>query len=356
MKKQSWLLEKLVEGEDLQQEEAVQLLTLLMSLETPAAMAGALLATLTAKGVTATELCGFAATMRKLARRPRLPRGSLPLVDIVGTGGDGSCSFNLSTGAALLVAALGLQVAKHGTSSVSSRSGSADIIRALGLPLPLDEGAAGECLASTGFTFLFAPHYHPVMQAIMPVRQALGVRTVFNILGPLLNPAEPDFYLIGAYDIEVARLLANALCELNVQRAYVVHGACGWDEATPVGPFNVFDVQQGRVTNSVRSAEEFGIEPCTPEALAGGDAAHNARHLRAVLVGDDRGPHRDAIVLQAALVLELTGKATTPWQAAEMAQHCLDCGSGRVLLAKLSAFGKQLQSRADTSEVYEVAI
>ena len=355
MHKQRWLLEQLLAGKDLQQDEAVQLLTVLMSRDTAPAMGGALLAALTAKGVTAEELRGFATTMRKLARQPRLSAGG-PLVDLVGTGGDHSCSFNLSTGAALLVAALGLQVAKHGTTSVSSRSGSADVVRALGVPLPLDEQAAAECLSSTGFTFLFAPHYHPVMQAIMPVRQALGVRTVFNILGPLSNPVQPDFYLIGAYSLDIARLMAEAMSGLPMQRAYVVHGADGWDEATPVGPFHLFDVQRGHVTHSIRAAEEFGLEPCSAAALAGGDATHNARHLRAVLSGEEVGAHRDALVLQAALVLELTGKAVSPWQAAEMAQACLDRGAGSVLLSKLAAFGHRLQERAAAATAQEIVI
>jgi anthranilate phosphoribosyltransferase len=350
MKKHRWLLEQLLDRRDLGEDDAVQLLTVLLSAETSAATAGALLAALTAKGVTVPELRGFASTMRKLARQPHLPMSSAPLVDLVGTGGDNSCSFNLSTGASLLVAALGLQVAKHGTSSVSSRSGSADVIRALGLPLPLDERAAGECLARTGFTFLFAPHYHPVMHAIMPVRQALGVRTIFNILGPLLNPAEPDFCLIGAYHLDVARLMAGALCDLRMQRSYVVHGADGWDEATPVGPFHVFDVAAGCVSHSLRSAEEFGLEPCAAEDLSGGDAAYNAQQLRAVLLGEERGAHRDAIVLQAALVLELTGKASDPWTAAQMAQECLDSGAAGMVLTKLAEFGHRLYERELTCE------
>ncbi|NJO12981.1 MAG: anthranilate phosphoribosyltransferase, partial [Gammaproteobacteria bacterium] len=261
-----------------------------------------------------------------------------PLIDMVGTGGDGSGSFNLSTGAALLVAAMGVRVAKHGTSSVSSRSGSADVIRALGLALPLDEQAAGECLAATSFTFLFAPHYHPAMKAIMPVRQALGVRTVFNILGPLLNPAEPAYNLIGAYHIDVARLMAEALSGMPIERAYVVHGDPGWDEATPIGPFTLFDVRPGRVDRTVRSAEEFGLPRCQAQDLKGGDAAYNAQHLRAVLEGRDRSAHRHAIVLQAALVLELLGKADSPRAAARMAEDCIESGAGGLVLEKLVRF------------------
>jgi anthranilate phosphoribosyltransferase len=330
-------LDRLLERQDLAQEEAAELLLQLTDPATAPAMAGALLTALRAKGVAAVELRGFATTMRSLARRPVLPPGT-PLIDMVGTGGDGSGSFNLSTGAALLVAAMGIRVAKHGTSSVSSRSGSADVIRALGLSLPLDEQVAGECLAATGFTFLFAPHYHPAMRAIMPVRQALGVRTIFNILGPLLNPAEPAYNLIGAYHIDVARLMAEALSGMPIERAYVVHGDPGWDEATPIGPFTLFDVRPGRVEQATRSAEEFGLPRCVAQDLKGGDAAYNAQHLRAVLVGQDRSAHRNAIVLQAALVLELLGKADSPRAAARMAEDSIESGAGRLVLEKLVSF------------------
>ncbi len=243
------VLEQLLDRRNLSEAQASDLLVALTDPTLSPAMGGALLAGLRAKGVTADEVRGFAKTMRKLARRPILPDGG-PLVDMVGTGGDGSGSFNLSTGAALLVAAMGIRVAKHGTSSVSSRSGSADVIRALGLNLPLDEKAAGECLAATGFTFFFAPHYHPAMKAVMPIRQALGVRTVFNILGPLSNPAEPQFHLIGAYHVDIAALMAETLAGMPIERAYVVHGEPGWDEATPIGPFTLFDVRPGKVTRA----------------------------------------------------------------------------------------------------------
>jgi len=177
------------------------------------------------------------------------------------------------------------------------------------------------------------------MKAIMPVRQALGVRTVFNILGPLLNPVEPAFNLIGAYHLEVARLMAEALAGMPIERAYVVHGEPGWDEATPVGPFSVFDVTPGQVRFTTRSAEEFGLPRCVAGDLKGGDAAYNAQHLRAVLEGRDRSAHRNAIVLQAALVLELTGKTASPRAAAQMAEDSIESGAGRLLLEKLASFG-----------------
>jgi anthranilate phosphoribosyltransferase len=338
-------LERLLDRHDLSEQEASELLVALTDPTLAPAMGGAVLAALRAKGVTADEVRGFAKSMRKLARRPELSPGG-PLVDMVGTGGDGSGSFNLSTGAALLVASMGIRVAKHGTSSVSSRSGSADVIRALGLSLPLDERVSGECLDATGFTFFFAPHYHPAMKAVMPIRQALGVRTVFNILGPLSNPAEPDFHLIGAYDVDIAELMAETMAGMPLKRAYVVHGASGWDEATPIGPFTVFDVTPGKVVRSTRSAEEFLLPACSVDELKGGDAAYNAEHLRAVLEGREQGAHRNALILQAALVLELLGKAASAQDAAHMAQDAIESGAGRRLLEKLTAFGhKQAEAR-----------
>lgn len=338
-------LERLLDRNNLSEQEASELLVALTDPTLAPAMGGAVLAALRAKGVTADEVRGFAKSMRKLARRPELSPGG-PLVDMVGTGGDGSGSFNLSTGAALLVASMGIRVAKHGTSSVSSRSGSADVIRALGLALPLDERASGECLDATGFTFFFAPHYHPAMKAVMPIRQALGVRTVFNILGPLSNPAEPDFHLIGAYHVDIAALMAETMAGMPLQRAYVVHGASGWDEATPIGPFTVFDVTPGKVVRTTRSAEEFMLPQCSVEELQGGDAGYNAEHLRAVLEGREQGAHRNALILQAALVLELLGKAASAQDAARMAQDAIESGAGRRLLEKLTAFGQQQSAGA----------
>ena len=339
------VLERLLERQHLSEAEAFDLLHALTSPELAPAMGGALLAALRAKGVMPEELRGFASAMRKLSRRPELAEGS-PLVDMVGTGGDASGSLNLSTGAALLVAALGVRVSKHGTNSVSSRSGSADVIRALGIPLPLDEQAAGACLAATGFTFLFAPHYHPAMKAIMPVRQALGVRTVFNILGPLSNPAEPPFHLIGAFNETTAALMADALSGMPLERAFVVHGEPGWDEATPAGPFILFDVQRGAVQRSVRDPAEFGIPRCQAEDLKGGDAAYNAARMRAALRGEEHGPHRHALVLQAALVLELMGLESSSQEAARRAARAIDNGSAARVLERLAAFSAMHQPSA----------
>jgi anthranilate phosphoribosyltransferase len=331
-------LEQLLSGKSLDEPAAGALLRALTASDTPPAMAGALLAALRSKGVTAGELRGFARAMRALARVPHIspaPRA----IDIVGTGGDASGSFNLSTGAALLTAACGVDVVKHGNRSVSSQSGSADVLEQLGLRLPLDEAAAGACLAATRFTFLFAPHYHPAMKAVAPIRKDLGVRTVFNILGPLTNPAAPLFQLTGAFNLPTAQLMADALSGLPIERAFVVHGAEGWDEPTPLGPFTVLDVRPGEVKASIRSPSDYGLDLCGARDLAGGDAASNARALRAVLDGTDRGPHRDALLLGAALALEIVGRVREPREGVALASAAIDSGAARKTLDALAAFG-----------------
>jgi anthranilate phosphoribosyltransferase len=324
-------LDVLLERRDLSESAAYDLMISLTDPAMPPAMTGALLAALRIKGATAAEVRGFASAMRSLARRPRIAQGA-PVVDVVGTGGDGSGSLNLSTGTALLAAACGIRIAKHGNRSVSSRSGSADVLEALGLPLPLDEHAAGECLERTGFTFLFAPHYHPAMKAIAPVRAALGVRTIFNLLGPLANPAQAPYGVIGAWSLEVARLMAETLAGMPIERMFVVHGDAGWDEPTPAAPFTLLDVRPGRVTEARRSAGDFGLPACAPEELLGGDAAENARRLAAVLRGRERGGHRDALVMGAALVAEVTGSVTNPRAGVELAAAAIDDGRAARLL------------------------
>jgi anthranilate phosphoribosyltransferase len=332
------VLEQLLDRRNLLEPDAAALMRALTDPALAPAMAGALLAALRAKGVTPEEVRGFASAMRQLARKPMLPDGP-PALDVVGTGGDASGSFNLSTAAALLVAATGVRVVKHGNRSVSSRSGSADLLEALGLPLPLDERAAGDCLAATGFTFLFAPHYHPAMKEVAPVRRALAVRTVFNLLGPLTNPAAPPFALIGAYSADAARLMADTLAGMPVERAFVVHGEPGWDEATPIGPFELYDVRPGHAEHSTRDPHELGIDRCTVHDLEGRDAAHNAACLRAVFEGRDRGPHRDAVLLNAALALEVCGAASDAGAGLRAAGEAVDRGDAARLLEQLAAFG-----------------
>jgi anthranilate phosphoribosyltransferase len=334
------LLERLLERRDLSQIEAEELLLQLTSPDGSPAMAGALLAALRSKGVVADELRGFASAMRRLARRPPIPAG-VRGIDIVGTGGDSSGSVNISTGTALLTAACGLPVLKHGNRSISSRAGSADVLEVLGLKVPLDEDGVAECLAASNFTFLFAPHYHPATKAVAPVRAALGVRTIFNILGPLTNPAEPPFHLIGAYSLDVAKLMARTLAGMPIERTFVVHGAEGWDEPTPIGPFTVFDVRPGRVEVAMRSAEDYGFSSCTAAHLAGGDAQHNAAALKAVLVGEDRGPHRHCLLLGASLALEVAGRVRSPAEGVEFAAAAIDSGAAGRVLEAITGVGKR---------------
>lgn len=331
----SELLNRLLDRQALTEAEASSIMHAMAAGDMPPAVAGALLAALRAKGETAEEIRGFATAMRELALHPAIPDGS-PTVDTVGTGGDGSGSLNLSTGAGLLAAACGARVVKHGNRSISSRSGSADVLESIGMRLPLDGSAAVDCLRATNFTFLFAPAYHPAMKAIMPVRTALGVRTVFNLLGPLTNPAAPPYQLIGAFSLDAAKLMADTLSGMPIERAFVVHGEPGWDEASPVGEFTLYDVRPGRVTETRRRPESYGISRCAPEDLAGGDAEHNARELRRVLCGDDKGPHRDALLMGTSLVLEVLGRARNDREGIEMARDAIDSGAAQDFLERLA--------------------
>ena len=331
------MLDTLVQRRDLSEAEAAALLRSLTTSELAPAMAGALLAALRAKGVTADEVRGFAGAMRSLARKPELPAG-IDAIDIVGTGGDASGSLNLSTGAALLAAACGLPVVKHGNRSISSRSGSADLIEQLGFTLPLDETQAAQCFAATGFTFLFAPYFHPAMKALAPIRAALGIRTVFNLLGPLTNPAAPRFRLIGAYDTATAELMAGTLAGMDIERAWVVHGAAGWDEATPIGPFLAFDVTRDAIRRYEIDPREFKLAPCRSSDLAGGDAAANLAALLEVFAGRDRGAHFAALALQCGLALFIAGRATSIQMGIDMAQAAVDSGRADEWLRKLRQF------------------
>jgi anthranilate phosphoribosyltransferase len=332
----SQLLDRILNGESLSEPEAAALMHELAGGELQPAQAGALLAGLRAKGETADEIRGFALAMRELALHPAIPEGS-PTVDTVGTGGDGSGSLNLSTGTGLLAAACGARVVKHGNRSISSKSGSADLLEILGMPLPLDEQAVIDCLQATSFTFLFAPAFHPAMKSIMPVRNALGVRTLFNILGPLTNPTAPPFQLIGAFSKDAAKLMADTFAGMPIERAFVVHGEPGWDEATPVGDFVLYDVRDGTVTETLRTPENYGLDRCKPEELAGDDAEHNANELRRVFGGDDKGPHRDALLMGTSLVLEVLGMAKDAKQGIEIATSGIDDGAAEKLLADLKA-------------------
>jgi anthranilate phosphoribosyltransferase len=327
------LVDKVLSRVDLKEKEARTLLGYLTEPGLDSVLAAAALAGLRAKGETPGELRAFALGLREIAIRPDIGVG-VPAVDIVGTGGDGSGSLNLSTGAALLVAAAGVPVVKHGNRSISSRSGSADVLAALGMTVPWDAGEAARVFAETGFTFLFAPTYHPAMKSIAGVRRALGVRTIFNLAGPLANPATPPFAVIGAYSLDAARMLAATLSAMPIQRAYVVHGEPAWDEPTPIGPYHLFAVTPGSVIDSVEDPGHFGLRRCRPRDLEGGDPAFNAAAVRRVFAGEV-GPHRDALVLGASLALRVTGRERDPIRALARASGAIDDGSAADLLDRL---------------------
>lgn len=326
---------ELLGGNDVSEDDARGLLVALADPDVADAVKGAVLGAMRVKGETAAEVRGLALAMRDLASPLPGPVRD-DLVDTCGTGGDGSHSVNVSTATALLAAGCGLRVAKHGNRSVSSRSGSADVLKALGLAIPESPQQAATQLDACGFTFLFAPLFHGAMKGVAPVRQAIGARTVFNILGPLTNPARPRYQLVGAYAPDVARLMAQALAGIPGSRATVVHGAPAWDEATPCGPFLKLDVRDGVVGETeVDPAGELGLDHATPEDLAGGDPAENARRLEAVLAGEEGGAHRDAVLLNTALVLDVAGRCRDLRDGLDQARAALEAGAGLRVLEQL---------------------
>ena len=328
------LLGQLMNGESLSEEQSETLMTALAAGSVEPALAGALLVALRMKGESAEEVRGFANGMRRVATEVKLD-DSLELIDIVGTGGDGSQSFNISTGSALLSAACGLNVAKHGNRSVSSKSGSADLLEFLGYRFPTGADAVKAEIRENGFSFLFAPNFHPAMKHIAPIRQALKIRTVFNILGPLTNPAKPSFYLLGAFSSEMASLMASSLNGMDIKRAFVVHGLNGWDEPTPASKFELFDVRENTIIHKIIDPEEHGIKTCTENALKGGTSEVNADSLVKVFEGKDNGAHEDALVLNAALALQVSGKVDELTDGIETARETIMNGKAKEFLSRL---------------------
>ncbi|MDR2455368.1 MAG: anthranilate phosphoribosyltransferase [Deltaproteobacteria bacterium] len=299
----SRIFEALGAGSDLDEEMASQVFERLMDGELTSAQAGALLMSLRVKGETAVEVA--AAARAVLKRAAPVPAPPAPALDVVGTGGDNRFSFNCSTGTAIVCASLGHLVLKHGNRSVSSRSGSADVLERLGFDIELPSSALGERMRAERFVFLFAPHYHPCFRHIMPVRRELGVRTLFNILGPLVNPANPSHRLIGVYQPALLDLMAGALARLGGVTAAVVHGAGGYDELTPIGPAQVRIVRDKRIESLVVDPKRFGVRSCSEADLAISDPAEGAVVLRELLEGRGKAPMRDMLALNVAMALYL---------------------------------------------------
>ncbi len=279
-------LRRLLAREDLTREETEALFGQLMDGALDAAQKSALLVALAMKGESAAEIAGAAAAMRR--RVVPVPHSRPLAVDTCGTGGDGRGTFNISTAAALVAAAGGVAIAKHGNRSVSSRSGSADVLAALGVAIEVDAALAGRALDEIGIAFLFAPLLHPAMREVMPVRRALGVRTVFNLLGPLTNPAGAQAQVLGVYARDKVELLARVLLELGVRHALVVHGSDGLDEITTTGPTFVAEVRDGELRSYEIAPEELGLRRVPLAALAGGAPEENAARMEALLAGEAR--------------------------------------------------------------------
>ena len=304
----------------------------------PAQIAGLLIA-LRAKGETVDELVGAARAMRAHVVPVHAVRDDL--VDTAGTGGDGSGTFNISTTAALVAAACGCAVAKHGNRAASSRSGSADVLEALGVPIALTPAQAGRMIETCGFGYLHAPDHHPAMRYAGPVRRSLGVRTVFNLLGPLTNPAGARRQLIGVYAAQWVEPMAQALAALGCEHGMVVHGEPGIDELSPCGATLVATVRDGAVAVSELDARELGIGLCAVSDLAGGDPRRNAAITLAVLAGEP-GPAADATALNAAAALVVAGRAGDLGEGVELARKALRSGAAMATLTALRAAGKDL--------------
>lgn len=295
---------------------------------TPAQIA-ALAVALRIRGETAEELAAAARVMRRRAEPIELSPGRL--LDTCGTGGDGAGTFNISTTAAIVVAACGVRVAKHGNRAVSSRCGSADVLEALGVSLEADPARVRASLEAVGIAFLFAPAFHSALKHAAPVRRELGFRTFFNLLGPLANPAGASHQLLGVYDPARVAQVAEVLGALGVEGAWVVHGDGGLDEVSPSGPTRVAVLERGAVSERIVEPRDFGLEPVPVEAIGGGDAAVNARIARAVLNGEHGAP-RTAVVINAAAALAAAEETSELREAAERAAEAIDSGAAlRVL-------------------------
>jgi len=327
---------KLLDGRDLTRDEACETMRTIMRGEaTPAQIAGFLVA-LRAKGETADEIAGCAEAMREHVLRVNPKRNDL--VDIVGTGGDGANTYNISTAAALVAAGAGAAIAKHGNRAASSASGAADVLEALGFRLELPPARIEQSIDELGFGFLFAQAHHPAMKYAAPVRRELATRTVFNVLGPLTNPAGARALMLGVYSPALTRTLANALVQLGAERAYVVHGAGGIDELSPCGPNLVCEVENGSVREYELDPVDLGVDRCDPSELSGGEPASNAAALRAVLSGEDGGGHRSAVILNAAGGIAAAGHAEDLREGIARAREAIDSGAAAARLDELVEF------------------
>ena len=328
-------LSQVLEGRDLPREDARAAMDDVMRGEATAAQIAGFLVALRVKGETPEEITGFAQAMR--AHLVPVHSRRADLVDTAGTGGDGSHTVNLSTAAALVAAAAGIPIAKHGNRAVSSSCGSADVLEALGFDLDMDPETIAESIDELGFGFLFAPLHHPAMRHAAPVRKELATRTVFNILGPLTNPAGARAQLLGVYSAELVPTIAEVLVRLGARRALVVHGHGGLDELSTMGPNLLLEVLEGKIVERTFDPIDLGIATASAEDLRGGTPKENADAIRMVLSGE-RGPKRDAVLLNAAGAIYVGNGVRDLAEAFEVATGAVDSGAARERLERLVAF------------------
>ena len=321
---------KLVKNEDIGYDMAKTVMDEIMSGEASDILKSAYLTALSQKGETIEEITGSAEEMRKFGRKLG---ADVEALEIVGTGGDGSNSFNISTTASIVISAAGVPVAKHGNRAASSKSGAADCLEALGVNITIEPEQSKKLLEEIGICFLFAQKYHTAMKYVGPIRKELGIRTIFNILGPLANPAGPVYQIMGVYDESLLPSMAKVLSNLGVKRGMVVYGQDRLDEISASAPTAVCEIDNGTFKNYVITPEDFGLVRCTKEDLVGGTPQENAEITRAILNGE-KGPKRNAVLLNAAAALYVAGKADSMADGVKLAEKVIDTGLAKAQLER----------------------
>jgi anthranilate phosphoribosyltransferase len=330
----SKILQQLVDGQSLTQEQAQAFFSQTFNGEVAPELLASILTALKVKGETSEEIAGAAVAVRSCATS--FPQQPADVADCVGTGGDGANTINISTTAAILAAACGLKMAKHGNRSVSSMSGSADLLEAFGVNLMMSPQTASQCLTETNLCFLYAPAYHPGFKYAGPVRKAMGIRTLFNILGPVVNPSQPKTMLLGVYTPALLEVMAKSLVLTGVQRGWVVHGS-GLDEIALHGETHVIEINQGELIANTITPEDFGLERFTLEEIKGGTPQENADIIRAILSGKGQPAHNAAVIINCAALLYLHNKADCLKSAAIIASEILASGKGLATLQAMVA-------------------
>ena len=325
-------IEPLLKGENLTYEQSGKVLDTIFGGDVPETQIAAFLTAFACKPVTSAELAGLARSLRQHA--VKVDAGVDNLVDTCGTGGASVKTFNISTAAAIVAAGAGVHVAKHGNRGITSKCGSADVLAELGVNIEAGPDIVGRCIKETGIGFMFAPKYHPAMKYVQPVRKALGFRTVFNILGPLANPAAANAQVMGVADVTLMPVVAEALSLLGVQRAMIVHSA-GLDEISTMGPTKITELKAGKLTDWTLYPADCGIKTTSLDTLAGGDAINNAVIVRDILTGKDNGPRKDIVVLNAAAAIIVAGLANDFSSAVKIAEQSIGKGAAIQRLEKL---------------------